>query len=113
MRPAGYFVSPHVAHGAIWAWDPWTREWLGKKQHSSKQAETRDCKQKHRKKNMSTWPARLSVKIVSKLMPCFFTLIFRCSGYATGLTLLLESFARKSDAVTAFNITLPDPCGFS
>jgi len=45
MRPSGYFVSPHVTHGAIWVWDPWIREWLGKKQHSPKQqAETRDYK---------------------------------------------------------------------
>jgi len=22
MRPAGYLVSPHVAQGAIWVWDP-------------------------------------------------------------------------------------------
>jgi len=30
MRPAGYVVSPHVAHRAIWVWDPWHRaftEW--------------------------------------------------------------------------------------
>ena len=25
MRPGGYVVSPHVAHGAIWVWDPWCR----------------------------------------------------------------------------------------
>jgi len=49
-----------------------TREWLGKKQHSPKQqAETRDYKQKHRKRNMSIWPARLSVKLVFKLMSRF------------------------------------------
>jgi len=39
------------------------------------------------------------VKVVSKLI---FTFIFRCSGYATALTLLLERFARKSDSVAAF-----------
>jgi len=25
MRPAGDLISPHVAHGAIWVWDTWTR----------------------------------------------------------------------------------------
>jgi len=24
MRLAGYLASPHVAHGAIWVWDPWS-----------------------------------------------------------------------------------------
>ena len=42
-----------------------------------------------------------------------FTLIFRCSGNATALTLVLESFTRKSDSVAAFSLTLPDPCVFS
>jgi len=26
MRPAGYLVSPHVAHRAIWVWDPCHRQ---------------------------------------------------------------------------------------
>jgi len=25
MRPVGYLVSPHAAHGASWVWDPWFR----------------------------------------------------------------------------------------
>jgi len=25
MQPAGYLVSPHVAHAAIWVWDPYYR----------------------------------------------------------------------------------------
>ena len=31
---------------------------------------------------------------------------------ANALTLMLESFAGKSDSVTAFKLTLPDPCVF-
>ena len=63
------------------------------------QAETRDYKQKHKKKNMSKWLARLSVKVVSKLMSC---LLFSGAVLnATALTLLLESFASKSDLVAA------------
>ena len=43
-----------------------------------------------------------------------FTFIFRGALVnATALTLLLESFARKSDAVAGFWLTLPDPCVFS
>jgi len=25
MQPAGYLVSPRVAHGASWVWEPWTK----------------------------------------------------------------------------------------
>jgi len=46
------------------------------------------------------WPTRLSVKVISKQ-----SLIFTFSGAlvnAIASTLLLESFARKSDSVAAF-----------
>jgi len=46
---------------------------------------------------MSVWPARLSVKVVSKL--CF---DFHLNFQVLWLTPLLESFTRKSDSVAAF-----------
>ena len=68
------------------------RELLGKKQHSPEQsAETRDYKQKHRKKNIWIWPARLSVNVVSKVMSWFSPSFSGAKVNATVLTLLLES----------------------
>jgi len=61
------------------------------------------------KRTCQIWPARLSVKLISKLMSQFSGAL----DNATALTLFLESFARKSDSVAAFLLTLPDPCVFS
>ena len=60
---------------------------------------------------MSIWPAKLSVKVVSKIMSWFSPSYSGALVNATALTLLLESFARKSDS--AFQLTLLDPCVFS
>jgi len=61
---------------------------------------------------MSIWPARLSVKVVSKLMSSFSPSFSGAVLWLTPQLLLLESFARKSDSVAAFQLTLPDPCAF-
>jgi len=52
--------------------------------------------QKQRKKNISIWPAKLSVKVVSKLMSWFSPSYSGALVNATTLMLLLESFAKKA-----------------
>jgi len=51
---------------------------------------------------MQIWPATLSVKVVTKLMILFSPSFSGALVNATALTLLLESFAGKSDSVAAF-----------
>jgi len=65
-------------------------------------AQTRDYKLNHRKKGMSIWPVRLSVKVVSTLMSWFSPSFSDALVNPSALTLLLESFARKSDSVAGF-----------
>jgi len=52
-------------------------------------------KQKHLKNNISTWPARLTVKGASKPMSRFPPTFSGALVDATASTLLLESFAEK------------------
>jgi len=60
-----------------------------------------EIKKKHRKKNMSIWPARLCESRF-QINVLIFTSFSGALVNATALTLLLESFARKSDSVAAF-----------
>jgi len=64
-------------------------------------------------KEHKIWPARLSVKVVSKLMSWFSPSFSGALVNATALTLLLGSSARKNYLVAAFQLTLPDPCPVS
>ena len=76
--------------------NPWAREWLGKKKHWPEQyTETKDYKQKHRKNNMSIWPASLSVKGALKLGSWVSPTFSGALVNTTVLTLLLKSFAGK------------------
>jgi len=51
---------------------------------------------------MSIWPASLSVKDASKLMPLFSPTFSGALINATALTLLLESFSGKKLSIAAF-----------